>query len=100
MHFAHVCIQNSIKYLGQKLYIFITQLRPALPIGLFFFGIVCLLVCEGGTLTSIEDPSEQEFIHRNIKQFQDDHYSYWIGLFRTHSGTVAIPVPISFFIRV
>lgn len=55
----------------------------------FFIWIVCLLVCEGGTLTSIEDPSEQEFIHRNIKQFQDNYDSYWIGLFKTHNGTVA-----------
>lgn len=76
--------------LEQTLYLFITQLRSALPIGLFLFGLfVCLLACEGGTLTSIEDPSEQEFIHRNIKQFQDDYNSYWIGLFETHNGTVA-----------
>ncbi|XP_040027915.2 macrophage mannose receptor 1 isoform X1 [Gasterosteus aculeatus] len=40
----------------------------------------------GGKLASIEDPSEQEFIQNSIKQFQDSHTSFWIGLYRTHAG--------------
>nr|XP_046265193.1 macrophage mannose receptor 1-like isoform X2 [Scatophagus argus] len=40
----------------------------------------------GGTLVSIEDPDEQHFIQRNIKIFQDNQDSYWIGLYKTHKG--------------
>ncbi|XP_070700691.1 macrophage mannose receptor 1-like [Pempheris klunzingeri] len=43
-------------------------------------------VRHGGTLASIEDPSEQEFIERNAKIFQDSQTSFWIGLFKTHRG--------------
>ncbi|XP_040911918.1 macrophage mannose receptor 1-like [Toxotes jaculatrix] len=43
-------------------------------------------VRHGGTLASIEDPTEQEFIQGNVKQFQDSHASFWIGLYKTHAG--------------
>ncbi|KAF3858067.1 hypothetical protein F7725_011268 [Dissostichus mawsoni] len=42
-------------------------------------------VRHGGTLASITDPSEQEFIHSNIISFQDQS-SFWIGLYKTHRG--------------
>ncbi|MEQ2194836.1 hypothetical protein XENOCAPTIV_003703, partial [Xenoophorus captivus] len=41
-------------------------------------------VRHGGVLTSIEDPSEQQFLQSNIEVFQDSHTSFWIGLFKTH----------------
>lgn len=41
----------------------------------------------GANLASIEDPSEQEFIKRNVETFKDVHTSFWIGLFKTHKGT-------------
>uniref|UniRef100_A0A673AFI2 Macrophage mannose receptor 1-like n=1 Tax=Sphaeramia orbicularis TaxID=375764 RepID=A0A673AFI2_9TELE len=44
-------------------------------------------VRHGGTLASIEDPSEQEFIKSNVEVYQDSHSSFWIGLFKTHKGT-------------
>ncbi|XP_035526281.1 macrophage mannose receptor 1-like [Morone saxatilis] len=40
----------------------------------------------GGSLVSIEDPSEQEFIQNNARDFQDSHASFWIGLYKTHKG--------------
>ncbi|XP_037642854.1 macrophage mannose receptor 1-like [Sebastes umbrosus] len=40
----------------------------------------------GGSLASIEDPFEQEFIQSNAKTFEDSHDSFWIGLFQTHKG--------------
>ncbi|KAF1383676.1 hypothetical protein PFLUV_G00134320 [Perca fluviatilis] len=43
-------------------------------------------VRHGGNLASIEDPSEQEFIESNIKVFQDGQSSFWIGLYKTHTG--------------
>ncbi|MED6232568.1 hypothetical protein ATANTOWER_032477 [Ataeniobius toweri] len=43
-------------------------------------------VRHGGVLTSIEDPSEQQFLQSNIEVFQDSHTSFWIGLFKTHKG--------------
>ncbi|XP_070774848.1 macrophage mannose receptor 1-like [Enoplosus armatus] len=43
-------------------------------------------VRHGGTLASIEDPSEQDFIQSNVKAFQDSQSSFWIGLYRTHKG--------------
>lgn len=42
--------------------------------------------CEGGTLASIGDPLEQEFILNNIKIFQDTYTSFWLGLFKTNKG--------------
>uniref|UniRef100_A0A8C3ALH3 Mannose receptor, C type 1b n=1 Tax=Cyclopterus lumpus TaxID=8103 RepID=A0A8C3ALH3_CYCLU len=39
----------------------------------------------GGSLTSIEDPSEQVFIQNNIGLFQDSQISFWIGLYKTHT---------------
>ena len=46
------------------------------------------MFCEGGSLASIEDPFEQEFIQSNANIFKDSHTSFWIGLFQTHKGTV------------
>ncbi|XP_044077016.1 macrophage mannose receptor 1-like [Siniperca chuatsi] len=43
-------------------------------------------VRHGGTLASIEDPSEQDFIQSNINIFKDSHTSFWIGLYKTHRG--------------
>uniref|UniRef100_A0A3B4X378 Mannose receptor, C type 1b n=1 Tax=Seriola lalandi dorsalis TaxID=1841481 RepID=A0A3B4X378_SERLL len=40
----------------------------------------------GGSLASIEDPSEQEFIQNNAKIYKDSHTSFWIGLYKTHKG--------------
>uniref|UniRef100_A0A674PBS8 Mannose receptor, C type 1b n=1 Tax=Takifugu rubripes TaxID=31033 RepID=A0A674PBS8_TAKRU len=40
----------------------------------------------GATLASIEDPSEQEFIKRNIFIYSNSYSSFWIGLYRTLSG--------------
>ncbi|XP_043990703.1 macrophage mannose receptor 1-like [Gambusia affinis] len=40
----------------------------------------------GGTLASIGDPMEQEFIRDNIKTFEDTHTSFWLGLFKTNKG--------------
>ncbi|XP_022613990.1 macrophage mannose receptor 1-like isoform X1 [Seriola dumerili] len=40
----------------------------------------------GGSLASIEDPSEQEFIQNNTKTYKDSHTSFWIGLYKTHKG--------------
>lgn len=44
--------------------------------------------CQGASLASIEDPSEQEFIKKHLKIFEDSHSSFWIGLFKNHRGTV------------
>ncbi|XP_028448497.1 macrophage mannose receptor 1-like [Perca flavescens] len=43
-------------------------------------------VRHGGSLASIEDPFEQEFIQSNANMFKDSHTSFWIGLFQTHKG--------------
>ncbi|XP_039998644.1 macrophage mannose receptor 1-like [Xiphias gladius] len=43
-------------------------------------------VRHGGTLASIEDPDEQQFILNNVKKYADSHSSFWIGLFKTHKG--------------
>ncbi|XP_044077015.1 macrophage mannose receptor 1-like [Siniperca chuatsi] len=43
-------------------------------------------VRHGGSLASIEDPTEQDFIQSNARIFQDSHTSFWIGLFKTHKG--------------
>ncbi|XP_014899453.1 macrophage mannose receptor 1-like isoform X2 [Poecilia latipinna] len=40
----------------------------------------------GGSLASIGDPFEQEFILNSIKPFQDSHTSYWMGLYKTNRG--------------
>uniref|UniRef100_A0A8C9WX26 Mannose receptor, C type 1b n=1 Tax=Sander lucioperca TaxID=283035 RepID=A0A8C9WX26_SANLU len=47
-------------------------------------------VRHGGNLASIEDPSEQEFIQSNIQIYQDGLSSFWIGLYKTHTGTVTL----------
>lgn len=44
--------------------------------------------CQGASLASIEDPSEQEFIKNHIKTFEDSHSSFWIGLYKNNRGTV------------
>lgn len=41
---------------------------------------------EGGTLASIEDPAEQEFITASVEIFKDSHNSFWIGLYKSHKG--------------
>ncbi|KAM8849999.1 macrophage mannose receptor 1-like isoform 1-T1 [Spinachia spinachia] len=43
-------------------------------------------VRHGGSLASIEDPVEQEFIKTNVQIFQDSISSFWVGLFKTHQG--------------
>uniref|UniRef100_A0A671U397 Mannose receptor, C type 1b n=1 Tax=Sparus aurata TaxID=8175 RepID=A0A671U397_SPAAU len=43
-------------------------------------------VTHGGWLTSIEDPSEQEFIENNMKIFQDSQTFFWTGLYKNHKG--------------
>ncbi|XP_042284935.1 macrophage mannose receptor 1-like [Thunnus maccoyii] len=43
-------------------------------------------VRHGGTLASIEEPKEQEFIKSYLKTFEDSHTSFWIGLYKTHRG--------------
>lgn len=43
---------------------------------------------KGGSLASIEDPPEQEFIQKHLKVFQDSHSFFWIGLYKTNKGTV------------
>ncbi|XP_067462383.1 macrophage mannose receptor 1-like [Thunnus thynnus] len=43
-------------------------------------------VTHGGSLASIEDPSEQIFIQSNVKVFEDSFTTFWIGLFKTHKG--------------
>ncbi|KAI9544496.1 hypothetical protein NQZ68_001369 [Dissostichus eleginoides] len=40
----------------------------------------------GGTLASITDPSEQEFIHSYIIKIAQRKESFWIGLYKTHRG--------------
>ncbi|XP_076601688.1 macrophage mannose receptor 1b [Chaetodon auriga] len=44
-------------------------------------------VRHGGVLASIEDPEEQQFIKSNVEIFQDSLNSFWIGLYKTHTGT-------------
>lgn len=44
--------------------------------------------CQGASLVSIEDPSEQEFIKNHIKIFEDGHSFFWIGLYKNRRGTV------------
>lgn len=46
------------------------------------------VICKGAALVSVEDPSEQDFIASNVKVYQDSQSSFWIGLYKTHSGTV------------
>lgn len=40
-----------------------------------------------GGLASIGDPSEQEFIKKNVEVFQSAHSAFWIGLYKTHKGS-------------
>uniref|UniRef100_A0A3B4XG53 Mannose receptor, C type 1b n=1 Tax=Seriola lalandi dorsalis TaxID=1841481 RepID=A0A3B4XG53_SERLL len=44
----------------------------------------------GATLTSIEDPSEQQFIQNNVNIYKDGESAFWIGLYKTHKGTVTL----------
>lgn len=48
------------------------------------------LLCKGGSLASTEDPSEQELIQNHARVFQDSHSFFWIGLYKTHKGTVTL----------
>uniref|UniRef100_A0A8C6TG71 Mannose receptor, C type 1b n=1 Tax=Neogobius melanostomus TaxID=47308 RepID=A0A8C6TG71_9GOBI len=41
----------------------------------------------GGTLASIGDPSEQEFIKKNVETFQSAHSAFWVGLVFFALGT-------------
>lgn len=41
---------------------------------------------QGGVLASIEDPAEQTFIQNNVEVFHGSHSSFWIGLYKTHTG--------------
>ncbi|XP_037642855.1 macrophage mannose receptor 1b isoform X1 [Sebastes umbrosus] len=41
----------------------------------------------GGSLASIEDPAEQQFIKSYVVIFQDSHSGFWIGLYKTHKGS-------------
>uniref|UniRef100_A0AAQ4RAS3 Mannose receptor, C type 1b n=1 Tax=Gasterosteus aculeatus aculeatus TaxID=481459 RepID=A0AAQ4RAS3_GASAC len=43
-------------------------------------------VRHGGSLASIEDPAEQEFIKGHVEVFRDSTSSFWVGLFKTHAG--------------
>lgn len=45
---------------------------------------------KGGSLASIEDPSEQEFIESNVGIYKDSHSSFWLGLYKSHKGTVTL----------
>ncbi|XP_041658949.1 macrophage mannose receptor 1-like [Cheilinus undulatus] len=40
----------------------------------------------GGSLASIEDPSEEKFIENHLKMYKDSQSAFWIGLYRTHRG--------------
>ncbi|KAJ3595076.1 hypothetical protein NHX12_004381 [Muraenolepis orangiensis] len=40
----------------------------------------------GGALVSIENPDEQNFIQNQVRIFGDYESSFWIGLYKTHSG--------------
>ncbi|XP_053186721.1 macrophage mannose receptor 1-like [Scomber japonicus] len=40
----------------------------------------------GGTLASIEEPQEQDFIQSNLLTFKDSSTFFWIGLYKTHKG--------------
>ncbi|KAG7523935.1 hypothetical protein JOB18_004764 [Solea senegalensis] len=44
-------------------------------------------VRHGGSLVSIEDPSEQQFLKSSLEVFADSYSSFWIGLYKTHKGT-------------
>ncbi|KAM3850435.1 macrophage mannose receptor 1-like [Diretmus argenteus] len=40
----------------------------------------------GGTLVSIENPSEQSFIKNQTEMYKDSQSSFWIGLYKTKKG--------------
>lgn len=44
------------------------------------------MLFQGGVLASIIDPEEQAFIQEQVKEFADGQNSFWIGLFKSHSG--------------
>lgn len=46
--------------------------------------------CEGGILTSIENPAEQQFIQGNVEIFKDGHSAFWVGMYKTHNGMIAL----------
>uniref|UniRef100_A0A8C9WZM9 Mannose receptor, C type 1b n=1 Tax=Sander lucioperca TaxID=283035 RepID=A0A8C9WZM9_SANLU len=64
------------------------QMNSWLPFRHYSLTKYLLFFC--GNLASIEDPSEQEFIQSNIQIYQDGLSSFWIGLYKTHTGTVTL----------
>uniref|UniRef100_A0A8C9WWP9 Mannose receptor, C type 1b n=1 Tax=Sander lucioperca TaxID=283035 RepID=A0A8C9WWP9_SANLU len=92
-HYCYLIIQDRTKWPDASA----NCVRHALTKYLLFFcffSFVCLFVCKGGNLASIEDPSEQEFIQSNIQIYQDGLSSFWIGLYKTHTVFV-LPVSSS-----
>ncbi|XP_015227054.1 PREDICTED: macrophage mannose receptor 1-like [Cyprinodon variegatus] len=81
---TNVEYQNSYTWLPYKgnCYLFVTD-------EIEWADAASSCVRHGGVLTSIEDPSEQQFLQSNIEVFQDSHNSFWVGLFKTHKGTWA-----------
>ncbi|XP_039999699.1 macrophage mannose receptor 1-like [Xiphias gladius] len=87
--FPGVCPDNThLFYTGQTFvwqqfkgycYIFISEEKR-------WADAAASCVRQGGSLASIEEPSEQEFIQNNAKVFEDSHTSFWIGLYKTHKG--------------
>lgn len=81
------CMKHGKDWWNKLLYIRLsTQLCLALTRRSFCF--FASFRYEGASLASIEDPSEQDFIQSIAKIYQDSHNSFWIGLYKTHNGTV------------
>ncbi|XP_029935851.1 macrophage mannose receptor 1 [Myripristis murdjan] len=47
-------------------------------------SVECLRM--GGSLVSIQDPLEGQFIQQNLELLQDGSKSFWIGLYKSHEG--------------
>ncbi|KAM4606060.1 macrophage mannose receptor 1 [Polymixia lowei] len=47
-------------------------------------SVECLRM--GGSLVSIQDPLEANFIQQNLELLQDVSKSFWIGLYKSHEG--------------
>ncbi|XP_024910181.1 macrophage mannose receptor 1-like [Cynoglossus semilaevis] len=47
-------------------------------------SVECLKL--GATLVSIQDPTEGQFIQKNLELLQDGAKTFWIGLYKTHEG--------------
>lgn len=50
------------------------------------FNVVLELWPPGATLVSIQDPTEGQFIQKNLELLQDGAKTFWIGLYKTHEG--------------